>query len=122
MIKKGNDFMSKKFFFWLDDERPIPDSFYRLKNVGFEVFHCSNYESIKGWLEELSVFDPEAHIYISFDHDLGEGKTGYDVAKYIVENSINLKCYWIHSMNPAGVKNIYELLDHYGFTRKYFWI
>lgn len=52
---------------------------------------------------------------IDFDHDLGEGKTGYDVAKYIVENNIPLKRYVIHSRNPVGTWNIQQLLNHYGY-------
>lgn len=47
---------------------------------------------------------------ISFDHDLGEGITGYDVAKYI-----EAQCFagpmicprWVvHSANPVGRGNI----------------
>ena len=48
--------------------------------------------------------------WISFDHDLGAEKTGYDVAKYIEENVFNgdLKCpeWQIHSANPKGRQNI----------------
>lgn len=51
--------------------------------------------------------------HISFDHDLGEGKTGYDCAKYIVENQLRLKGWQVHSMNPVGRDNINKLLDRY---------
>ena len=120
MIKKGNDFMNK-YFFWLDDNRPIPNNFIeKLGKMNFEIVHCYSYDAIKNWLETLP--QAESEIYISFDHDLGLGKTGYDVAKYIVENNINLKCYWIHSRNPVGERNIHELLRHYGYTRKYMWL
>ena len=48
--------------------------------------------------------------WISFDHDLGEGKSGYDVAKYIEESvhEGNMPCpeWQIHSANPTGRKNI----------------
>lgn len=50
---------------------------------------------------------------ISLDHDLGEDKTGYDVAKFMVENGIYPNVIYLHSANPIGVKNMYELLDHY---------
>lgn len=53
--------------------------------------------------------------YIFFDHDLGEDKTGYDIAKYIVENNINIGGFNIHSMNVVGRKNIRDLLTHYGY-------
>lgn len=53
--------------------------------------------------------------YIFFDNDLGEDKEGYDIAKYIVKNHIQIDGFHIHSMNPVGVKNIRELLTHYGY-------
>ena len=56
-------------------------------------------------------------IYIDFDHDLGEGKTGYDVAKYIVDNDVPMVGYTIHSMNPIGAFNINQLLEHYRYKR-----
>lgn len=53
--------------------------------------------------------------YIFFDNDLGDDKEGYDVAKYIVEHNIQIDGFKIQSMNPVGVKNIRELLTHYGY-------
>lgn len=53
--------------------------------------------------------------YIYFDHDLGGGKTGYDIAKYIIENQIKFKGFKIHSANPVGRFNISQLLNHYGY-------
>ena len=64
--------------------------------------------------------------YISFDHDLGvddEGellKSGYDLAKWIVESDLNGSyklpsnfTYKVHSQNPVGKKNIISLLNAY---------
>lgn len=57
--------------------------------------------------------------HISFDHDLGEGKTGYDAAKFLVELDLDTKCipnnfnFNVHSANPIGAKNIEMLLDNY---------
>lgn len=42
-------------------------------------------------------------------------KTGYDIAKYIVENKIPLYGFVCHSMNPVGRSNIEDLLCHYGY-------
>lgn len=60
---------------------------------------------------------------ISFDHDLGEAdaKTGYDVAKWLVEQDLNTNgkfipgnfAYFVHSANPVGAANITGLLDNY---------
>ena len=52
---------------------------------------------------------------IDFDHDLGEEKTGYDFAKWLIEQSYIGK-FRIHSMNPVGANNIRQLLKHYGWT------
>ena len=47
---------------------------------------------------------------ISFDHDLGEGITGYDVAKWIEkmasQGAIDQIVWRVHSANPVGKKNI----------------
>ena len=95
-------------FIWLDDERKMPT--FNTKN---EMFHALNYD------ECIDAIDyglkNKREIIIDFDHDLGQGKTGYDVAKYIVENNISIKGFKIHSMNPVGARNIYELLTHYGY-------
>lgn len=58
--------------------------------------------------------------YISFDHDLGEEKTGYDFAKWIVEQDLDgTYCipanfaFNVHSANGPGAANIRGLLDSY---------
>jgi len=60
---------------------------------------------------------------ISFDHDLGEedAKTGFDVAKWMIEEDLNADGkfmpggfeYFVHSANPVGAANIRGLLDNY---------
>ena len=57
---------------------------------------------------------------VSFDHDLGIGKTGYDAAKWMIEQDLdgvfsfprNFK-FNVHSANPIGAKNIQRALDNY---------
>jgi hypothetical protein len=67
--------------------------------------------------------------HVAFDHDLaeehypwnggvtGDGRTGYDCAKILVEHCIDrnipLPNYSCHSMNPAGRMNILAYLDNY---------
>ncbi len=57
--------------------------------------------------------------FVSFDHDLGVGKTGYDFAHWLVQRDLNGHklpvdfVYAIHSANPVGVYNIKGLLDRY---------
>lgn len=64
--------------------------------------------------------------FISFDHDLGVDEdgnilpTGYDFAKWLVEMDMDGIItipsdfsFEVHSTNPIGAKNIYELLNSY---------
>lgn len=94
------------FKIWLDDVRPAPKGY----------LHAWNYESAIYLIEHLSCLENDIEL-ISFDHDLGENKSGYDVAKYIVENHIPIKEYKVHSANPVGRFNIEQLLNHYGYKK-----
>lgn len=58
----------------------------------------------------------------SFDHDLGEGKSGYDaayeIARMIFEGEIDYKPFeWrVHSMNPVGrdrIKGVFAMIDRH---------
>jgi len=64
--------------------------------------------------------------FISFDHDLGlnsDGsiaKNGYDLAKWLVEQSLDEKLkfpkdfnFYVHSANPIGRHNIESILNNY---------
>jgi hypothetical protein len=82
---------------YLDDLRSCPEGFVPAKN----------YE------ECINLLLTNEVTIISLDHDLGQGKTGYDVAKFMVENNIFPEKIYIHSANPVGVDNIYQLLNHY---------
>jgi hypothetical protein len=59
---------------------------------------------------------------IAFDHDLGFGMTGYDVAKWLVSQDMAQPTvgyitkdfkYTCHSANPVGKKKILTLLNNY---------
>lgn len=70
----------------------------------------------------------EVH-YLSLDHDLGEGEiigmpdifqfydglcTGYDVCKWMVENSVwPTQAITLHTANPVGRNNMRQLLERY---------
>ena len=51
------------------------------------------------------------------DHDLGEEKSGYDIAKYIVDKCIDegyiLPQFASQSANPVGRANILGILNNY---------
>lgn len=95
----------KKIELWLDDERDPNDPSIQ------EDFH-----SRPGMVWVKTV--PEAKKYliqknvdfISFDHDLGQPESGYDLAKWIEEESYfghlpRIK-WTIHTQNPSGARNI----------------
>jgi hypothetical protein len=82
---------------WVDDERPAPSGWT----------HAHNYREATGYLYTGKVDT------ISLDHDLGEDKSGYDIAKFLVEQRIWPRIIYIHTMNPVGRDNIKQLLTRY---------
>lgn len=97
-------------YIWLDDERPMPAPPF---GCGM-IIHVHNYwETLYPLVRN---YCDGNEIYIDFDHDLGEKKTGYDVAKFLIEHEIKVK-YRVHSMNPVGRANIEQLLNHYGYEK-----
>ena len=102
-----------KIYIFIDDERE--EMFNKIATkVGYKYIHCHSYETAIGCIELYK----DSQLILDFDHDLGLGKTGYDIAKYIIENDIAIQGFKIHSMNVVGRKNIHDLLIHYGY--KYF--
>ena len=110
--------MKKKIYLFVDDDRMS-----MFDKIGFETantdiycYWCKTYDSAISRIK----FHAENNdsIILDLDHDLGEGKTGYDIAKYVVENQIPLYCFKCHSMNPVGRKNIEQLLIHYGYKKE----
>lgn len=79
---------------WLDDVRDCPPGFLlaRTAYVAIQI------------LKKVPI------TFISFDHDLGEGETGYNVACFIEEGAYNgtiKRMEWaVHSANPVGRANI----------------
>ena len=99
--------MKRKIRLWVDDIRPAPGGF----------ISCRSYKEAITAFEMFTVRDNMEIELISLDHDLGERKSGYDIAKYIVEHQIPIDFYSVHSMNPVGRENIVQLLNHYGYKR-----
>ena len=105
-------------YIFLDDERTYEINplvslrrFLKEEPGSTVVYVCRNADECINVIQNLSDF------YIDFDHDLGNGKSGYDVAKYIVENQLPCKGYRIHSMNPVGKQNIDQLLHRYKYWK-----
>ena len=90
---------------WLDDERDPED---RLIQEMFDSFPGMLW--VKTGFAAIRRLKSGEVRYISFDHDLGTGLTGHDVAKWIEERAFNgdiLRIGWnVHSKNPQGAKDI----------------
>jgi hypothetical protein len=90
---------------WLDDERDPQDSFIQSEYGadGNELW-VKTAEEARGMLNNGNVS------YISFDHDLGLGESGYSLANWIEEKAFNgelPRLEWrVHSANPVGKTNI----------------
>lgn len=92
---------------WLDDERPMPASFDR---------------HVKTASEAIEVLATGEVSLASLDHDLGlygpgsDGRTGYDVAKWIEEQAVSglLKplTVMVHSQNVVGRHNMVMALKN----------
>ena len=87
---------------YLDDLRPTPSGFERVYD----------YEEFTEFISRNGLPD-----FISFDHDLGLGKTGYDCAKWLVEfcldKNLILPEFQVHSQNPVGKEYIEALLNNF---------
>lgn len=102
----------KEKIIWLDDTREpislLEDGFYKESDIRI----CRNYSQFVEAIQKDGL--PEI---ICFDHDLGEEKSGYDCAKFVVDycikNKVKLPQWYIQSMNIVGSMNINSLLKNY---------
>lgn len=87
-----------------------------LRVYGESMIVTRSYGESVEWMKIHGV--PE---FISFDHDLGEDGSGYDVARWMVDMDMDSNysfippdfTYKIHSANTVGRGNIRGLLDGY---------
>lgn len=99
---------------WVDDARnPMEDDWMNFSPIrrNCKVIWAQSYQEAIDFLEKEW---PDA---ICLDHDLGEEKSGYDIAKYIVDRCIDegkkLPEFASQSANPVGRENIITLLSNY---------
>ena len=99
---------------WVDDTRnPFEDDWLNFSPIGrnCKVYWAQSYKEAINYLEKTW---PDA---ICLDHDLGEEKSGYDIAKYIVDRCINdnlkLPLFANQSANPIGRNNILSLFQNF---------
>lgn len=104
--------MKNNFYIYVDDIRNCPFNIQE----NYVTFTCRDYAAAIEVIDYCISFK-DAEVYLDLDHDLGEEKSGYDIAKYIVENRISITSYKVHSMNSVGTWNIHQLMEHYGYRR-----
>lgn len=108
-----------RWYVYVDDERKF-DSHTNAQYLWSCYVHglsvpitCRSYNVAIDCLEELRAHGDE--VVLDLDHDLGEGKSGYDLCKWVVENEYPLCGFHLHTMNPVGKFNMHHLLTHYGY-------
>ena len=107
--------------FILEDDAERIKSFKKIKGINNELFIYDNINEVKRAYLEKGPFD-----FYYFDHDLdnrtfvpsNEPNTGYQVAKWIVENdkTILSKPVIIHSMNYEGAQNIKSVIPNASYV------
>ena len=97
---------------FLDDLRKVEDV---IDSINFDcILTLRSYKEAVTYME---MFGCPNIIY--FDHDLGKEKTGYDLAKWIVNKDLDEDFipedfeFHVHSANPIGRENIEKLLGMY---------
>jgi hypothetical protein len=105
-----------KTLLWIDDARnPLENDWLVFSPIGkdVDVVWVKSYDEFVDYLTRADRL-PDA---ICFDHDLGDGKSGYDCAKYLVEfcmdRGLKLPKWNCQSANPVGRENIDGLLNNY---------
>lgn len=109
--------MNLGLYLFLDDERET-------EFVGVPSELCLIVRSYEDFTREINRIIEEKIVIdgFFFDHDLGEGKNGFDCMKYMVEkdmdhNFIKDAFVHVHSYNPVGAKNISEYFESYKRTK-----
>lgn len=104
--------MQKRTLIWVDDEREVPS--YRKES--FEnIIVCKTYKQAVSTLIKFFSQKNPGSVIVDLDHDLQCKKTGYDLAKFIVNFHLPISGFCCHSLNVVGKENIEALLAHYGY-------
>jgi hypothetical protein len=105
-----------KYNLLLDDCRTILETYFV---TGDKIYLDNDWEIVRNYVDFVNIIKSKGMpSLISFDHDLGLEKSGYDCAKwfiyYCINNDIKITSrILIHSMNNVGKKNIKSLFDTY---------
>jgi hypothetical protein len=82
---------------WIDDYRKPPDNTWEWVKTVEGAIHCMSKYTVS---------------VASLDHDLGDGPTGYDLTKWMVENNIwPQDAIYLHTGNPVGRINMQQEIN-----------
>lgn len=103
----------ERILLWVDDIRDPHKCLSNILQGSFHIIWVKNYKEFVKY-----IINNELPNFISFDHDLGLGKSGYDCAVYLVDYALdnNIKrlpecaC---HSANPVGRDNILGIINSF---------
>ena len=114
-----------KWTLFIDDER-LPNTKYPvLKSlIGRILLHSGINSNLNIICRNFAEAEVLVNVHgipsiIHFDHDLGNGKTGYDFARFIIDSNMDGKPFppdfkfYVHSQNPIGKHNIESLFVSY---------
>lgn len=90
---------------WIDDERAIPEGWI-----------CARTAAQAKFLFEAAKSEGFTIVEVSFDHDLGLGESGYDVATWLEEHVAfgHLPApakLGVHSANSVGVFRLWQTIE-----------
>lgn len=96
---------------FLDDERcPTDDSSVIVRS----------YNEAVAYVREHGTPD-----HVDFDHDLGEGRSGYDFAVWLCDRALDgggfPATYDVHSQNPIGKRKIIDIMNDMYTYREGYW-
>lgn len=110
---------------FIDDERnPVVSGWKKVVAAICAVFGVTlfpGWKVVRSYDEAIACMKMHGcPVFVSFDHDLGIGKDGYDIAKWMVEQDMDNPGwmpenfhYYVHSQNPVGKANISQYLNTY---------
>jgi len=87
---------------YIDDLRPCPEG----------------YVLARTYAEALEKLESNTFDEISFDHDLGEEKTGYDIlcwiewGLYLIPTDFANTVFKVHSANPVGRQRMLQVIEN----------
>lgn len=111
-----------KTVIFLDDERNHGDVFWVNYNLILKTDRV-RWVTVRNYSEFIEAIQKNVVDMISFDHDLGIGKTGYDCLKRLIEvceaSRLEIPTCVFHTKNPVGKQNMEQLYNGYiEYTRR----